>query len=30
MEIDTMKGSETKRQSDAKAVQLAFSMSKKV
>ncbi|ESW35638.1 hypothetical protein PHAVU_001G251800 [Phaseolus vulgaris] len=29
MEIDTMKGSETKRQSDAKAVQLAFSMSKK-
>ncbi|XP_061336567.1 ABC transporter D family member 1 [Gastrolobium bilobum] len=29
MGIDTMKLSETKRQSDAKAVQLAFSMSKK-
>ncbi|XP_022634568.1 ABC transporter D family member 1 [Vigna radiata var. radiata] len=28
-EIDTMKASETKRQSDAKAVQRAFSMSKK-
>jgi len=30
MEIDTMKTSETKRQSDAKAVQRAFSTSKKV
>nr|KYP75795.1 ABC transporter D family member 1 [Cajanus cajan] len=29
MGIDTMKASETKRQSDAKAVQIAFSMSKK-
>lgn len=30
MGIDTMKASEKKRQSDAKAVQRAFSMSKKV
>jgi hypothetical protein len=30
MGIDTMKASETKRQTDAKAVQRAFAMSKKV
>jgi hypothetical protein len=30
MGIDTMKASETKRQNDAKAVQRAFAMNKKV